>query len=54
MHKEGSKPIFVSVGHMVSLESAIKIVMHTSKMPNSRADPASSQVSDDREKQVDF
>jgi deoxyribonuclease V len=26
--KEGSKPVFVSVGHLVSLETAVKIVKH--------------------------
>ncbi len=26
--KEGSKPVYVSVGHLVSLESAVKIVKH--------------------------
>ncbi len=29
--KQGAKPIFVSVGHMVSLETAVKIVRHCSK-----------------------
>src|SRR5208337_4225176 len=29
--RQGSKPIFVSVGHMISLETAIKIVKHCSK-----------------------
>jgi deoxyribonuclease V len=29
--KQGCKPIFVSVGHMVSLETAVKIVRHCSK-----------------------
>ncbi len=29
--KQGAKPIFVSVGHMVSLETAVKIVKHCSK-----------------------
>ena len=29
--KPGAKPIFVSIGHMVSLETAVKIVRHCSK-----------------------
>jgi deoxyribonuclease V len=29
--KQGSKPIYVSVGHMVSLETAVKIVKHCAK-----------------------
>jgi deoxyribonuclease V len=29
--KQGTKPIYVSIGHMVSLETAIKIVKHCSK-----------------------
>jgi deoxyribonuclease V len=29
--KQGSKPIYISVGHMVSLETAVKIVRHCSK-----------------------
>jgi deoxyribonuclease V len=29
--KQGAKPIFVSIGHMVSLETAIKIVKHCSR-----------------------
>jgi deoxyribonuclease V len=29
--KEGFKPVYVSVGHMVALESALEIVRHTSK-----------------------
>ncbi len=29
--KQGVKPVYVSIGHMVSLESAVKIVQHTSK-----------------------
>jgi deoxyribonuclease V len=29
--KEGAKPIYVSVGHMVSLETAVKIVKHCAK-----------------------
>jgi len=29
--QQGAKPIFVSVGHMVSLETAVKIVKHCSK-----------------------
>jgi len=29
--RQGSKPIFVSIGHMISLETAIKIVKHCSK-----------------------
>lgn len=29
--KQGSKPIYVSVGHMISLETAVKIVKHCSK-----------------------
>ncbi len=29
--KEGAKPIYVSIGHMVSLETAAKIVKHSSK-----------------------
>jgi deoxyribonuclease V len=29
--KQGAKPVFVSVGHMVSLETAVKIVRHCSK-----------------------
>jgi len=29
--KKGSKPVYVSVGHMISLEAAIKIVKHCAK-----------------------
>ena len=29
--KQGAKPIFVSIGHMISLETAVKIVLHCSK-----------------------
>ena len=29
--KQGAKPVFVSVGHMVSLETAVKIVRHCSR-----------------------
>jgi deoxyribonuclease V len=29
--KQGSKPVYVSIGHMVSLETAVKIVKHCSK-----------------------
>ena len=29
--KPGAKPIYVSIGHMVSLETAVKIVKHCSK-----------------------
>lgn len=29
--KQGAKPIYVSIGHMVSLETAVKIVKHCSK-----------------------
>jgi deoxyribonuclease V len=29
--KQGSKPIYVSIGHMVSLETAVKIVKHCAK-----------------------
>jgi deoxyribonuclease V len=29
--KPGSKPIYVSIGHMVSLETAVEIVRHCSK-----------------------
>ena len=29
--KAGAKPVYVSIGHMVSLETAIKIVRHCSK-----------------------
>jgi deoxyribonuclease V len=29
--KQGAKPIYVSVGHMVSLQTAIKIVKHCSR-----------------------
>lgn len=29
--KQGAKPVYVSVGHMVSLETAVKIVKHCSK-----------------------
>lgn len=29
--KEGGKPVYVSVGHMVSLETAVEIVRHCSK-----------------------
>jgi deoxyribonuclease V len=29
--KQGAKPIYVSIGHMVSLEKAVKIVRHCSK-----------------------
>jgi len=29
--KQGAKPVYVSIGHMVSLETAVKIVKHCSK-----------------------
>ena len=29
--EQGSKPVYVSIGHMVSLETAVKIVKHCSK-----------------------
>ena len=29
--KQGAKPVYVSIGHMVSLETAVKIVLHCSK-----------------------
>ncbi len=29
--KQGIKPVYVSIGHMVSLDSAIEIVKHCSK-----------------------
>jgi deoxyribonuclease V len=29
--KQGSKPVYVSIGHMVSLETAVKIVKHCTK-----------------------
>ncbi len=29
--KQNAKPVFVSIGHMVSLETAIKIVKHCAK-----------------------
>jgi deoxyribonuclease V len=29
--KHGSKPVYVSIGHMVSLKTSIKIVIHCSK-----------------------
>jgi deoxyribonuclease V len=29
--KQGAKPVYVSIGHMVSLETAVKIVKHLSK-----------------------
>ena len=29
--KQGAKPIYVSIGHMVSLETAVKMVKHCAK-----------------------
>ena len=43
--QKDAKPIYVSIGHMVSLATSIKIVKHSRQKPNPRTAPSSTQVS---------
>jgi deoxyribonuclease V len=37
--KEGLKPVYVSIGHLISLETAVKIVKHCTRDRNRIPEP---------------